>query len=117
MVALLAAALLAAPAPQASTATVSSLERSVLVDINALRAQHHLATLRLNVRLSAAAHAHTQQMAADGYFAHESADGTSFWKRVQSFYTSLRWRYWSVGENLLWSSPDVDAAGALKLWL
>ena len=55
MVALLAAALLAAPAPQASTATVSSLERSVLVDINALRAQHHLATLRLNVRLSSRA--------------------------------------------------------------
>ena len=25
--------------------------------------------------------------------------------------------YWSVGENLLWSSPDVDAAGALDMWM
>ena len=25
--------------------------------------------------------------------------------------------YWSVGENLLWSSPNVDPAGALKLWM
>jgi uncharacterized protein YkwD len=25
-------------------------------------------------------------------------------------------RYWSVGENLLWSSPSVDASGALSMW-
>jgi uncharacterized protein YkwD len=25
--------------------------------------------------------------------------------------------YWSVGENLLWSSPTVDAVQALKLWM
>ena len=56
-------------------------------------------------------------MAAQGYFAHESADGSAFWKRIQRFYTSSPWRSWSVGENLLWSSPDVDAQGALQLWL
>ena len=25
-------------------------------------------------------------------------------------------KYWSVGENLLWSSPDVDPSSALKMW-
>jgi uncharacterized protein YkwD len=25
--------------------------------------------------------------------------------------------YWAVGENLLWSSPEVDATGALSIWL
>jgi uncharacterized protein YkwD len=56
-------------------------------------------------------------MADQGYFQHESADGSAFWKRLQRFYPSSPWRYWSVGENLLWSSPDVDASGALQMWL
>lgn len=104
-------------APSGPAARLSSLESSVLVDINAVRAQHGLARLRLNTQLTAAARAHSQQMAVDGYFAHASADGSAFWRRVQAFYPSSPWQYWSVGENLLWSSPDVDAGGALKMWL
>jgi uncharacterized protein YkwD len=103
--------------PRAPAAALSQLESSVLVDINAFRAQHGLARLRLNTQLSSAAQAHTQEMARDGYFAHESADGSVFWKRVQTYYRSTPWHYWSVGENLLWSSPGVDGKGALKLWL
>jgi uncharacterized protein YkwD len=107
----------AAAAPRTPAAALSPLESSVLVDINAFRTQHRLARLRLNTQLSAAARAHSEQMAEDGYFAHESFDGSPFWKRVQGFYASSPWRYWSVGENLLWSSPTIDARGALKLWL
>jgi Uncharacterized protein with SCP/PR1 domains len=50
-------------------------------------------------------------MAAKGYFEHESADGTAFWKRIQHWYGSSGFGFWSVGENLLWSSPDVDRSG------
>jgi uncharacterized protein YkwD len=96
---------------------LSPLERGVLTDINAFRVSHHLAALRLSPQLTAAAVAHTQEMAADGYFAHPSADGSAFWKRIQGFYASTPWTYWSVGENLLWSSPDIDAQNALELWL
>jgi uncharacterized protein YkwD len=95
--------------------TMSRLESSVLVDINAFRAQHGLAKLRVNPQLTVAARGHSQQMARDGYFAHESADGSAFWKRLRSFTASSH--YWSVGENLVWSSPDIDGARALKLWL
>jgi uncharacterized protein YkwD len=101
--------------PRSPAASLSQLESSVLVDINAFRVQHGLARLRFSMQLTAAARAHSQQMAHDGYFAHESADGSAFWKRVLSFYASSR--YWSVGENLLWASPGIDAARALKLWL
>jgi uncharacterized protein YkwD len=114
------AALTAAPAqasPRSPAESLSPLERGVLVDINSFRGRHHLARLRLNLRLTEAARAHSLQMAKDGYFAHSSADGSSFWRRIQRFYTSTPWRYWSVGENLLWSSPDIDAGGALRLWL
>jgi uncharacterized protein YkwD len=118
-VAFVAAAVAAAAvaAPGRPTVALSPLERGVLVDVNAFRTSHHLATLRLSTQLTAAALAHTQEMASDGYFAHESADGSAFWKRIQGFYESTPWSFWSVGENLLWSSPDVDASGALQLWL
>ena len=56
-------------------------------------------------------------MARLGYFSHDSANGTSFSSRISVFYTARGYRSWMVGENLLWASPDVGAARALKLWL
>jgi uncharacterized protein YkwD len=103
--------------PSAPAASLSSLELGVLADINAFRRQHRLAPLRLSAALTSSAREHSRQMAADGYFAHQSADGTAFWKRIQRYYKSSPWHYWSVGENLLFSSPDVDAKGAVQLWL
>ena len=95
---------------------LDELERAVLVEINAVRRQKGVAPLRVNVRLRAAADAHSTAMATRGFFAHESADGSSFWKRVARYYPRGRGR-WSVGENLLWSSPSVDAAGSVRMWL
>jgi uncharacterized protein YkwD len=103
-------------APRSYT-RLTSLETGVLSDINNFRAQHGLARLTLSRDLTAAASDHSSEMATDGYFAHTSFDGQAFWKRIQQFYSSSSWPYWSVGENLLWSSPDVDADGALKLWI
>jgi uncharacterized protein YkwD len=122
-IAVLAAAGVAAVAtPSAPAAThhravaLSSLERGVLADINAFRAANHLAPLHLSASLTAAARNHSKQMQADGYFAHNSFDGTAFWKRINAFYPSSRYGFWSVGENLLWSSPDVGAQQALTMW-
>jgi uncharacterized protein YkwD len=111
-----AAALPASAARSRPAVALTSLEQGVLVDINAFRAANHLAPLRLSASLTAAARNHSQQMEADGYFAHASADGTVFWKRIQGFYPSSHFGFWSVGENLLWSSPDVDAQKALTMW-
>jgi uncharacterized protein YkwD len=109
---------LAAPAqPRQPASSLSSLEQGVLTDINVFRTAHHLAPLRLSSALTMSARQHSQEMATDGYFAHESSDGSAFWKRIQRYYTSSPFHYWSVGENLLWSSPDVDPQGALKLWI
>jgi len=103
--------------PRHPAAALSSLEQGVLGAINAFRTQHHLVRLRLSTALTTSAREHSRQMAAQGYFAHESADGSAFWKRIQRFYPAGSLRYWSVGENLLWSSPDVDANRALELWM
>jgi len=99
------------------TTTLGPLEQGVLANINALRRQHGLVPLRFSSSLSAAARHHSRDMASRGYFSHTSANGSSFDRRIARFYPMGRSRYWSVGENLLWSSPDVDAGGALTMWI
>ncbi len=117
------AALTAAVAPTAFSSRTSqhvaltSLESGVLFELNTIRRQHGLVPLHLNVRLTEAAEQHSREMGADGYFEHESVDGTAFWKRIGRWYASGGYGYWSVGENLLWSSPGVDPKGALELWM
>jgi uncharacterized protein YkwD len=96
--------------------SLSSLEQGVLADINSLRHDHGLAPLRLSGALTAAARQHSTEMAARGYFSHNSASGSSFDRRIARYYPIGGTHYWSVGENLLWSSPDVDASGALNMW-
>ena len=93
------------------------LEQGVLAKVNALRRRHGLVPLRLCSGLAAAARRHSTEMASRGYFGHSSASGASFDRRIARFYPMGGRHYWSIGENLLWSSPDVDAAGALSAWL
>jgi uncharacterized protein YkwD len=117
-----AATVVAAPGtarPQAERTLTAQddLETSILREINAFRRAHGLAPLRLNVRLRAAADAHSTAMVTRGFFAHASADGTSFWQRVARYYPRGGHAQWSVGENLLWASGDLDAKRALRMWL
>jgi uncharacterized protein YkwD len=89
----------------------------VLVAINKFRVSHHLVPLREAPGLDASARQHSMEMGADGYFAHPSANGTAFWRRIEHYFPSRNYAYWSVGENLLWSSPDVSAAAAMRMWI
>jgi uncharacterized protein YkwD len=107
----------AARAGAASRAGATALESGVFTDVNRVRARYGLGPLRLSARLTAAAAQHSREMARLGYFRHESADGSAFWKRLERFYGSGGYRFWSVGENLLWSSPDVDAGSAIDMWM
>jgi uncharacterized protein YkwD len=102
---------------QRPTRVMGALEQDVLANVNLLRSQHGLGALRFSARLAAAARSHSSEMAQRGYFSHDSANGTSFDKRIARFYSLGGKRYWSVGENLLWSSPDVSASAALDMWL
>ncbi len=106
-----------ATAAPASSARMDSLELGVVAEINAVRRRRGLAPVRASASLAAAADAHTQSMARAGFFSHTSADGTAFWKRVERFYAPAGFSRWSVGENLLWASPSVDPAGAVRMWL
>jgi uncharacterized protein YkwD len=100
-----------------SAVAVPRLQRSLLDDINAFRASHGLGPVHLSSGLSASAAQHSLEMGVDGYFGHASADGEVFWKRIRAYYDSPARGSWSVGENLLWSAPPVDAARVLRMWI
>jgi uncharacterized protein YkwD len=104
------------PSPTAPGAP-PGFEGAVLREINEVRAQNGLGALRASKPLAEAAEFHSKAMAARGFFAHESADGSSFWKRVERFYPSNGFRYWSAGENLAYGSPSMSADGAVKAWM
>jgi uncharacterized protein YkwD len=111
------AAPMAAPAPAQHRQWTALLDAGVLDRVNTIRKAHGLQTLRLSPSLTAAAEYHSRELATDGYFAHASADGDAFWKRIELWYPPRATGSWTVGENLLWSSPDVDAAQALQMWM
>jgi uncharacterized protein YkwD len=111
-----------AVAPPAGSAVqretqLRSLDSKVISAINAFRRAHGLVPLRKSAALHASARQHSVEMGADGYFAHSSADGTECSKRIEGFYRSRGYAYWSVGENLLWSTPSISASRALRFWI
>jgi uncharacterized protein YkwD len=108
----------AAPAqPNPAPSTSPGYDNVLLREINQVRAQNGLQPLRSSGSLAEAAEFHSKAMAARGFFAHESADGSSFWKRVERFYPSRGFRYWSAGENLAYGSPNISPDGAVRAWM
>jgi uncharacterized protein YkwD len=107
----------AVPTPVRTLTSANQLESQVLGQLNAVRRGHGLPPLRLSRPLSAAADAHSRAMGRFGFFSHESRDGSEFWTRVQRWYSPGGYHSWAVGENLLWSSGQLNAAAALKLWM
>ena len=112
---------LSAAAPRAATRNVvtalPALGTQVVAGINAARAQRGLGRLRLSRRLRSAARFHSNEMTRDGFFSHDSADGSSPWKRLARFYPSAGYRRWKIGETLLWYDPGIDAAAVVNAWL
>jgi uncharacterized protein YkwD len=106
-----------ATATTRSETSLPALNHEVLTAVNVFRAAHGLGRLRESRALDRSARAHSLEMGRDGYFAHSSADGTAFWRRIRHYYVARNHSHWSVGENLLWSSPSVSAAGAMKMWI
>jgi uncharacterized protein YkwD len=104
-------------ATRRSERSLTTLDRQVLAAVNAFRVAHGRVVLREAKELDRSARQHSVEMSRLGYFAHSSADGTAFWRRIQRYYPQSGHVYWAVGENLVWRSPSLSAAEALKLWI
>jgi uncharacterized protein YkwD len=104
------------PTARGAVAAQDQLEQPLLVELNRVRRAHGVASLQLSPALSRAAHLHASSMGVRGYFSHDSADGTSFDRRLAQFYPARATRAWSVGENLLWSTA-VSPREAVRMWM
>lgn len=101
---------------RAKSAT-AALESAVVARMNQIRRARGLRPLRHNGRLAAAADYHSRDMGRKGYFEHDSANGTAFWRRIERFYPSRGFSSWTVGENLLWGTDTYGASFAVREWM
>ena len=94
-----------------------AVETQLVQAINALRRSRGLRPFTVSTKLASAAAQHSRDMGTNGYFQHESLDGSAFWKRIERWYSSRGWSMWSVGENIEYESPDITANEGLTMWL
>ncbi|MFI1579921.1 CAP domain-containing protein [Embleya sp. NPDC020630] len=102
------------PPTTRSTAPVDTrarLERAVVDLVNAARAEHGCAPVRVDDRLRTAARKHSDDMAARRFYDHVNPDGVRADTRITA--AGYRWRLW--GENLNRGRPD--AAHVVDEWL
>lgn len=100
-----------------SEKSLQPLNHNVLASVNRFRASHGLAALHESPALDRAAREHSLEMGRLGYFSHTSPGGTQFFQRIRHFYSPRGYSYWAAGENLVWASPILGAAGAMRLWI
>jgi uncharacterized protein YkwD len=109
---------LAHPARYSPTrSAAATLDLGILSQLNGIRSAHGLRPLTVSRSLGAAAMAHSRDMVAAGYFAHDSSGGQPFWQRIQAFYTAGSYGYWAVGENLFWSAGLATADACVEAWM
>jgi uncharacterized protein YkwD len=102
----------AAPTPNPAPATPVSFEQRVADLVNQQRAINNLPALTLNTKLMAAARAHSQDMAEQGFFSHTGSNGSDVGDRISA--TGYDWT--SYGENIAagYATPENVVDGWMK---
>jgi len=117
LVASLAGQARAADARPVAVVRVQALDQAILIRLNETRAEHGLRPLVLSRALDDAAASHSRSMLQNGFFAHESSDGSAFSVRIKRFYRPAGYASWSTGENLIYRTGQLNADTAVKTWL
>ena len=88
------------PPPPAGT---DAMQAYALNQINAARAAYGFAPVALDAAISAVAYAHSYDELVNGYFAHNSLDGTKYYQRLTA--AGIQWSV--SGENGCWRSGST----------
>lgn len=108
----------ATPGASTNVERRATLEAAVVREMNRVRSAKGLRPLRTAPSLRSAARSHSQAMLANGFFGHDSTDGTAFSERIKRYYTNRGFSRWSVGEALMASEGSaVDAQAIVAAWL
>jgi uncharacterized protein YkwD len=105
------------PAAAAGITNPEAIEPAIAAAINSLRRRHGLRPLPIAARLARAGDAHARALAVAGLFTHDWPDGRPFIRWIPDYYPHVGFRWWRVGENLLWSAGELTPQLALNLWL
>jgi uncharacterized protein YkwD len=115
------AAMLTVPAPASAEVRLRAaepLESAVVQRINGIRRARGLRPLTVHVALNRAAGDHAVNMARNGYFSHSWSSGSPFARWIRRYWPGGgRFRSWSVGENLYWRGPTINAAQVVSGWM
>jgi uncharacterized protein YkwD len=104
--------------PEPSVVSEAEFNSSILCLLNQQRTSHGLKALRMNSKLGSAAGEHSTSMNLNGYFSHDSPDGSSFENRISATGYMKGARLWQVGENIGWGSFDLGTPQALmSAWM
>ncbi len=106
------------PNPSSATCngdTDASYISQVLSLINGARADNNLPALTLNPKLSAAAQAHSKDMACNDFVDHTGSDGSTWYTRVKA----QGYKYAYASENIYVGNPAFggDPQGAFTWWM
>lgn len=86
--------------------------------VNGERADAGLPPLAGNTKLDQSSLGHSQDMVANGYFAHESQDGRDVVERVRATGYIPADGEWTVGENLAWGTGTLATPkGIVQAWM
>lgn len=99
--------------PDPASITITRLQDSIVCLLNEQRAQYGLAPVTPNTVLSSTAQGHSTSMRWDGFFAHESADGSPFADRIFAAGYLQGAGGWEIGENIAWGSSSLGTPRAL----
>lgn len=85
---------------------------------NEQRARRGLPALHQDARLRRAAERHSRDMVSDGFFAHASANGSSFVERILAARYVRRYDGYLLGENLAWGTAELSTPrGVVQAWM
>ncbi len=104
-----------APTDTCSPQRDSSYEQDILEKINTARADQGLNPLKLDSKLSAAAYAHSADMACQDYVDHNGSDGSTWYTRLQA----QGYAYAYASENIYVGNPAFGGTpdGAFTWWM
>ncbi len=98
----------------AEPSNLTSLEASLLAQVNRVRGDHHLVPLVRRNDLDRVAVAHSLDMAQRGYFSHQSPEGANAVDRLQQHgVTDMR----LAAENLGKTTQSDPSAQIVRSWL
>jgi uncharacterized protein YkwD len=87
-----------------TAADMPQVQSATLCLLNAERTSRGLVALRTNTKLASAALAHSADMVANHYFAHEDKKGGGPEDRIQRAGYMPRYGPWVIGENIAWGT-------------